>query len=172
MASSSSQLNNLPHQSTNCYWWKTASFLAQGAGFFKAQWLYAEQTWSVFSSEWGHWSPKDQDPNLKGQLPCSVFSRAHFSLIRLWFVCFMATLVTYGSFWTTDWIWFAAVTYTTAGDQTRTSAVTWATAVGFLTHHSTVRTSLIRLWRREIQDRSDMSEYLYKYISKVLRSTF
>ena len=53
----------------------------------------------------------------------------------------------YGSSWARDWIWAVAATYTAAaaipdppnplhqaGDQTHTSTVTWAAAVGVLTH--------------------------------------
>lgn len=70
----------------------------------------------------------------------------------------MATSVAYGSSWARDLIWAAAATYATttatpdtfkplvwAGIRTYTSAVTWASVVGLLTHGATAGTPKLSL---------------------------
>ena len=65
----------------------------------------------------------------------------------------MATHAAYGSSQTKDWVRAAAVIYAGSfnplrwsGDQTHASAVTWDTAVRFLTHCPTVETLVILIF--------------------------
>ena len=82
-------------------------------------------------------------------LSSSVFTIAFYSKN----IFLMAVPVAYGSSRARDQIWAAAENYAItkavqnplthcpeAGDRTRASAVTWAFAVGFLTHCTTVGT--------------------------------